>query len=432
MRTEITYASSLRVTQLEINNEKVQKFVVLYTNGLLVSPTYVLDDWHMEVVDGHHRSLGAYLADEDRQPVYVLEKDEDLRACPQTMIVKDSKGKLTKLKEIADAHNQLAQSYGLETIFDYTDTGSHTLPEDWHTKPMIHAVCLNPTLDVTGDLKIPGGKGMNVARELRRIYYGKYCLYSFKGSSETGADISYYLDEKEIPAYLRPIGGRNVRVHIVGVDAVKRVDRHNPKVTDEEKLDLEERLFTGISRNRRNVLVLSGSLPRNYDPNIFAEYIGRAREIRKNVVTIVDSSDLRVLEHTLAMTPDFIKPNRQEFEALLGTSPATLEDYARQGQQLLERGLARNILLSLDVDGAMIITKKGTYYAKNLDVPVVCRVGAGDTATALLAASVGMSPVQQLRRTMAAAQSHVQHPGNKGVHRQEYLKFLPHIEITRM
>ena len=89
-----------------------------------------------------------------------------------------------------------------------------------------------------------------------------------------------------------------------------------------------------------------------------------------------------LLLNVLKYHPFLIKPNNHELGEMFGVTLETDEEIISYAKKLQERG-ARNVLISMAGDGAILITEDGVIYKK---LPpkgtVVNSVGAGDSMVA--------------------------------------------------
>jgi len=148
-------------------------------------------------------------------------------------------------------------------------------------------------------------------------------------------------------------------------------------------------------------VIFSGSLPANAEPKLFAGLIARARKF--GCKTFLDTSG-EPLRMALSENPDFVKPNRQEAEQLLGTPIHSLSDAASGLRSLLRLG-AQSAALSLGSEGLLFCPSADApfIYAPAVSVQPRSTVGCGDSALAGFAFGIasGYSPQDTLR--LAAA-----------------------------
>ena len=98
-------------------------------------------------------------------------------------------------------------------------------------------------------------------------------------------------------------------------------------------------------------------------------------------LAVVDTAG-EPLRLALPLAPFLVKPNRAELEELLGRRLPGLEDLMEGARELRALG-ARNVLLSLGGEGALLLDETGAFH--RMDAPVgrvVNSVGAGDAMVA--------------------------------------------------
>ena len=131
---------------------------------------------------------------------------------------------------------------------------------------------------------------------------------------------------------------------------------------------------------------------------------------------VVDAHDL---SRWSELAPDAVTPSAQEAAALLGEAPPTTDRVAwgaARADALLDRTGAAQVLLTLDVDGALVLPGGGGEpgrrpAARGVSDALAC--GAGDTFTAAwtVAACVGATAAEALACAQAAADVVVGRPG---------------------
>jgi 6-phosphofructokinase 2 len=132
-------------------------------------------------------------------------------------------------------------------------------------------------------------------------------------------------------------------------------------------------------RPAADYIVASGTLPEGVPSDFYARL---AREARKrNLRLVVDTSGdaLRALaeEHV-----HLLKPNRAEIQQLLGRPACDESDLRQALEGFVRRGRAEAVVVSLGAEGALLATREGTERLAAPQVPVVSRIGAGDSMVA--------------------------------------------------
>ena len=131
--------------------------------------------------------------------------------------------------------------------------------------------------------------------------------------------------------------------------------------------------------NPDDQLVVSGNLQKS-PPGAFSALLSAAQEA--GVSAVVDTSGA-ALREALAFRPLLIKPNGEELCELFGKQASTPEALLALAQRAQTLG-ARNVLVSMGADGALLLAETGRVYRARLrsTQPVISTVGAGDSVTA--------------------------------------------------
>ncbi|MFH0991675.1 MAG: 1-phosphofructokinase family hexose kinase [bacterium] len=256
---------------------------------------------------------------------------------------------------------------------------------------MITTVTLNPMLDKTvivdkierGKIHramnmemVPGGKGINVSRQSRRL--GMKTLATGFLGGETGTTVSRLMSEE------------GIEHDFVWINAMTRdgvTYRENDGTTTaifepSQKIGLDD--AHALSRKAEQLapkstwLVCAGSSPCSEADDLFFESIRIARD--HGVRSVLDSYG-RSFERALTAVPTLVKPNRQEFEKTFG-APLNTERSMREG---LEFFLSRSISYALITDGARPFYAAGEgkfWVVMPPSIKALNPVGSGDAMVA--------------------------------------------------
>lgn len=255
---------------------------------------------------------------------------------------------------------------------------------------MIYTVTCNPAVDYLmyfEDLSIGAiqrsvreayyfsGKGINVSKVLKTLGHDSVALGFLAGF--TGAAIADDLTAWGIAQDFCMLKEGNTRIN-VKIRHGKETDLNaqGPIIPDRAIAALHAKL--GTLRDG-DVLILSGSIPKSMAKTAYAEMLRTVKG--KNVPVFVDA-DGELLRNALPERPFFIKPNREELEALLGRAMQSDGELLAGARELQGLG-ARNLLISLGGDGAMLCLENGEAYrigaAKGT---CISSSGAGDSLLA--------------------------------------------------
>lgn len=253
---------------------------------------------------------------------------------------------------------------------------------------MIYTVTLNPSIDyivhldkleigslnrMTSDLKLPGGKGINVSRILKRIGL-ESTARGFMGGF-TGTFITDWLHSEAIMTDFTPIGS-DTRINIkLKSQEETEINGAGPKILETEKIQLKKQ-FDQLSED--DIVILSGSTPASLSQGFYAELIQLITAHGAEFVIDTTGEDLK---HALKHQPLLVKPNNHELAELYETEFQTIEDILPYGKALLEEG-AKHAIVSMAGDGALLFTKNGIFRSNVLKRPLKNSVGAGDSMIA--------------------------------------------------
>lgn len=250
---------------------------------------------------------------------------------------------------------------------------------------MIYTVTLNPSIDyvvevgqlelgglnrMKNEVKLPGGKGINVSRILKEL--GAQNLATGFLGGFTGAFIEQSLQKMGIERRFIPVAG-DTRINVkLKHGAETEINGPGPDITAEEA----DKLLSLLAEvGEGDLVVLSGSAP----PSLGGGFYGRLIEVcRKAGAEFVIDTTGEALKASLPHRPLLVKPNHHELAELFGTEPGSIEDTIRSGRRLLEMG-ARHVLVSMAGEGALFLTEEGCYRAAAPKGKVINSVGAGDS-----------------------------------------------------
>lgn len=253
---------------------------------------------------------------------------------------------------------------------------------------MIYTVTLNPSIDyivhvdqlvignvnrMKSDLKLPGGKGINVSRILKRINNDSTAL-GFLGGF-TGSFIKEWLEKETIQTNFTTISD-DTRINIkLKAREETEINGQGPTVSVKEMADLKK-ILGNLSSS--DIVVLSGSKPASVPTGFYQELIEIIKAQGSSFVIDTTGADLM---NALEKKPLLVKPNNHELADLYQTTFNSVEDIYPFGQRLLDKG-AQHALVSMAADGALLFTNEGIYRSNVLKRSVKNSVGAGDSMIA--------------------------------------------------
>lgn len=257
-------------------------------------------------------------------------------------------------------------------------------------KPCIYTVTLNPSLDylvtvddfrlgltnrTSSERIMPGGKGINVSIALKNLGIASVA-YGFQAGF-TGDEIAGRLADMGISTdFVRAGEGVNrINVKLLSAEGTE-INGAGPRI-DAEAIDALLRKLDALQAG--DILVLSGSVPLSVPSDIYTRIMERLKN--RSVEIVVDAAD-ELLKNALSYHPFLIKPNRQEMGELFETEFTDRASVIPYAKKLQELG-ARNVLVSMGCEGAVLLTEGGTVCSQAAPAgQPINTVGAGDSMVA--------------------------------------------------
>jgi 1-phosphofructokinase family hexose kinase len=258
---------------------------------------------------------------------------------------------------------------------------------------------------------MPGGKGVNVARAIKRL--GKPVVATCFAGGPTGTRIVEALTDESILndfVRTREESRTNTAVLDPTTGVQTEINERGPEVSAQElELFCDKLLYLAQGAG---LCVFAGSLPRGVPPEIYANLL---RDLRKlGVVCIVDAEG-EPLRQAVRAEPDLISPNELEAEELVGHEWNEDEDRALAVAEMCQLGAREAIMTVPDGCFARVAESGGfrLYRVRIDELEARAAIGSGD---ALLAGYVagryaGESPQDCLRYGVACGAESVNHLG---------------------
>ena len=312
---------------------------------------------------------------------------------------------------------------------------------------MIITVTLNAAIDKT--LEVPnfrlgrrhrsveqttmaGGKGVNVARALKRL--GQPVIATGLAGGPTGTRIVEQLtDESILNDFVRI--RQESRTSTLVVDPTSgtqtEINEWGPKVSETELEMLLEKVRY-LSRSAEAV-VFAGSLPRGVADDFYADAV---RELSRRGTRVALDAEGEPLRRGLEAEPWLVSPNQHEAEQLVGQELFDDEDFLMALDTIAEMG-ARNVHITVE-DGCFALVREERlvrrYRAVTPRLEPVSVVGAGDAFLAqwLNAVLDGASSEDALRLASAAGAASVLDVGAGRFDPAEARRLLRAVEVHEL
>lgn len=255
---------------------------------------------------------------------------------------------------------------------------------------MIYTVTFNPSLDyivscddfilgqtnrTTKEIIYPGGKGINVSIVLRNLGLDTTALGFLAGF--TGGEIKRLILKEGIKNEMIEVNNGFSRINIkLRSSQESELNGMGPSIDEQSIKKLYQKLDNLTSDD---ILVLAGSIPSSMPSNIYSDIMDYLKD--KNMKIVVDATK-DLLLNVIPYKPFLIKPNNHELGELFNVELNTREEVVPYARKLLELG-ARNVLVSLAGEGAVLVDENGEVYSSKAPKgKVINSVGAGDSMVA--------------------------------------------------
>lgn len=261
-------------------------------------------------------------------------------------------------------------------------------------------LCVTPNVAVDRTLSVPGfreggvwraeradiacgGKGINVARALRRLGQSPVCAGILAGL--TGRLAANSAAAEGLHCRWTWVDGET-RTCLILVGDDGRTTVVNEPGTQISAVDWR-RFVADVALYARDcdAVCISGSLPPGAPEHGLGELIAAAGDDQRPVW--VDTSG-PALADAVAGSPAGIKVNADEAAALLGWRIASPTDALHAAREIRKRGPQR-VALTLGDSGAVIATERGDWHAWPPRLNVINPVGSGDCFLAGLVTGLG-------------------------------------------
>lgn len=255
---------------------------------------------------------------------------------------------------------------------------------------MIYTVTLNPAIDfvinmdklIIGAINRSeneniycGGKGINVSTVLSELNVKSIATGFLAGF--TGQKIEQSLNDNGIETDFVHLEKGFSRINVkLRSDDETDINTTGPEITDFDMHLLLKKLELLSSED---TIVLSGSVPKKVDDNVYAKILSKVA--KSGATAVVDCTGKQLL-NTLEYKPFLIKPNINELIETFDTKISTLHDVEKYAIKLQNLG-AKNVLVSMGDKGSVLFSEeKQVIFQSAPSITAVNTVGAGDSMVA--------------------------------------------------
>ena len=218
-----------------------------------------------------------------------------------------------------------------------------------------------------------GGGGINVSKAIARLGSTSVAVYSSGGA--IGKILEDLVSKENIVSHAIPVKTWT-RESFVAVDDHTNLQYRFGFSGGQIQDDEVEMILKTVQNLKTRFLVASGSLNKGLSSDFYQKVAQIANT--NNSKLIVDTSG-EALAKIVEVGAYLIKPNVGELAKLIGVEKLEMEEVNQAAKQIIEKGGAEIVVVSLGPQGAVLVTKDLYEYVPAPNVVKKSTVGAGDS-----------------------------------------------------
>jgi 6-phosphofructokinase 2 len=299
------------------------------------------------------------------------------------------------------------------------------------TGHQIVTLCMNPALDITTSTDVvhptdklrcaaarydPGGGGINVAHVAAVL--GAQATAVFPAGGPAGDLVHNLLVAEGLPVGRVPIGGstrESITVNERSTAEQYRFVLPGPALTVAEQVECLLQIRRAAATAA--IVVASGSLPPGVPEDFYQQVAEVCDEIGAILLLDTSGGGLRNINSGVFL----LKPSLRELKECVGRELATETEQLAAAHEVITRGVARYVLVSLGAACAMLVSRDGGRRFAPVPVPPGSGVGAGDAMVAGVAVGLtrGWPLTEAIRLGVAAGAAMLLTPGTAPCTRED-------------
>ena len=263
----------------------------------------------------------------------------------------------------------------------------------------------------------PGGGGINVSRAIKKLGGESVAVYPSGGP--TGEMLRYLFEQEGLDHRPIPHNGwtrENLVILEESTGQQYRFGMPGPHLSEGEWQQCLHEL--SAINSRLDFIVASGSLPPGVPEDFYARVVRIGKDIGAQVVVDTSGEALRL---ALSEGVYLIKPNIREFRELIGAGMAEESEIKNMAMDIVRSGQSKAVVISLGAAGTLMVSQEGYEHIQPPTVPIVSKVGAGDSTVAgiVLSLARGNALRDAVRFGVAAGAAAVMTPGTELCRRED-------------
>jgi 1-phosphofructokinase/tagatose 6-phosphate kinase len=281
-------------------------------------------------------------------------------------------------------------------------------------------------------LTLPGGKGVNVARALRRL--GQPVIATGLAGGRVGTYITEELTaEGVLNDFVRISEESRTSTAVIDPTGVLQteINEVGPSVNEVELSILHEKVR--YLSSGADLFVIAGSLPPNVPPEIYTDLTELL--VKRGVFTVIDAAG-PPFRRAISAGPDLVSPNIREAEEIVGYEFNDDGDLVEGAKALIEMGAKAVLVHGEDGCVARLVprdeTRHRTYRAEFPTRTAVSTIGSGDSFLAgfLSAWLQKATPERALAQAVAAGAANSLKLGAGVFDLEDLEAFMRQVEVS--
>jgi 6-phosphofructokinase 2 len=274
----------------------------------------------------------------------------------------------------------------------------------------------------------PGGGGINVSRAIKKLGGRSIAIYPAGGYS--GKFLTTLLKNEGIDSIVIETAD-HTRENLIILDTSTNLQYRfgmpgSTLAENEWKRCLQEL----EKLNDIDFIVASGSLSPGLPVNVFGQIAQIAKA--KNIKLVIDTSG-EALNYAIKEGVYLVKPNLGELASLVNKEELKAGEVLKSAQQLIDKGAAKILVVSLGPQGALLITQDQHMQFVPPMVKRKSTVGAGDSMVAgiILSLQKGKSIPEAVQYGVACGTAATMNAGTELCHVNDVENLFSQVEIAQ-